>query len=85
MTYTVLWTPSAESELARLWTTAADRAQLTNAADALDAALARDPRALGESRGGETRIAVEPPLAVLFDIDEDDRIVRVWDLWQWPS
>jgi hypothetical protein len=83
MTYTVVWTPTAESELARMWSTATNRLPITNAANTPDAALARDPYSVGESRGGPTRIAFESPLAVLFDVDDDGRTVRVWDLWHW--
>jgi hypothetical protein len=83
--YTVEWLPSAEQELANLWNQAADRSEVAAAADAIDAALARDPLALGEARGGPTRIVFEVPLAVLFDVDVVARRVVVWDLWRWPA
>ena len=84
MKYLVEWLPSAEQELAALWNHASDRNEITAAADSLDAALARDPLALGESRGGRTRIVFQAPLAVLFDVDTLARKVTVWDLWRWP-
>jgi hypothetical protein len=84
MSYTVERTPSAEQELARLWTPAADRADVAAAADTLDLFLQRDPLAAGESRGGDTRIAFQPPLAILFDVDGPNRRVTVWDVWRWP-
>jgi hypothetical protein len=85
MKFTVVWLAGAEQELANLWNNAADRSQITAAADKIDAALARDPASFGESRGGNTRIALVAPLAVLFDVDELNRRVVVWDLWRWPS
>ena len=85
MKYTVEWLPSTEQELADLWNRAAERNEVTAAADAIDEALARDPLTLGESRGGRTRIAFHSPLVVLFDVDAVARKVTVWDLWRWPS
>ena len=85
MKYTVEWLPSAEQELADLWNHAADRNEVTAAANSVDAALSRDPLSLGESRGGKTRIVFDAPLAILFDVDVAARKVTVWDLWRWPS
>lgn len=84
MKYTVEWLPSVEQELAALWNSAPDRSDIAAAANNIDAALARDPLTLGESRGGRTRIAFLTPLAVLFDVDTAARMVTVWDLWRWP-
>ncbi len=82
--YTVSWSPSAERELADIWNKASDRAEITAAANEIDADLARDPLTLGEARGGHTRIVFVTPLAVLFDVEETDQSVRVWDVWRWP-
>ena len=84
MSDTVEWLPYAEQELADLWNHAADRADVAAAADGLDAQLQRDPLTVGEGRGGDTRIAFEPPLAILFDVDVASRHVTVWDVWRWP-
>jgi hypothetical protein len=83
--YQVRWRPSAEQALAELWTSAPDRAEVAKAADAIDALLERDPHAFGEERGQATRIGFVPPLVVLFDINDLDRMVFVWDIWRWPS
>lgn len=85
MNFTAEWLPSAEQELADLWVNATDRADVAAAADAIDAALARDPLSLGESRGGITRIAVVSPLGVLFDVQVSQRNVIVWDVWHSSS
>jgi hypothetical protein len=84
MKWIVRWRPSVENDLAALWNHASDRGDIAAAADAIDAALERDPLALGESRGGDTRIAMIAPLVVLFDVDSAKRSVTVWDLWRWP-
>jgi hypothetical protein len=80
--YTVVWSPDAEQELARVWNDATDRAGITNAANFLDRELARDPTSLGESRPGGIRIAHWLPLGVRFAVSEKDRIVRDVAVWQ---
>jgi hypothetical protein len=72
----------AEGRLADLWTAGPDRAAVTAAADTIDSMLARRPRDLGESRPGGTRILIEKPLAVLYEVVEDDRRVYVLDVWR---
>ncbi|OYV84609.1 MAG: hypothetical protein B7Z73_15120 [Planctomycetia bacterium 21-64-5] len=83
MKFTVAWRPGAEQELARLWTGATDHVDIAAAADTIDAALAREPLAFGESRRGATRLALVAPLAAPYDVDEPNRLVTVWDLWRW--
>ncbi len=82
MSYTVLWRPSPERDLAQIWIDSSDREQVAKAADALDDALRLDPVSLGESRGELSRIATESPLTILFDVYVDDRKVIVWDVWR---
>jgi plasmid stabilization system protein ParE len=82
--YRVEWLPTAEQRLAEIWNKASDRALVAAAADEIDAALARNPANLGESRRGKARIAFLKPLAVVFSVDEAIRRVRVWDIWRWP-
>lgn len=83
MSYTVIWKPAAEDELARLWTDGPDRADVAAAADRIDDLRRRNPEAEGESRSGALRILVLPPLAVHFKILADDRQVHVLDVWRW--
>jgi hypothetical protein len=70
--------PSAENDLAALWTSAPDRNAVAAAADAIDAALQQDPLSQGESRSGITRMMFQPPLAVCFDVYASERRVLVW-------
>jgi plasmid stabilization system protein ParE len=82
MNYTVLWRPSAEAQLADLWTSAADREAVSAAADEIDVVLQIDPANRGESRWDATRILIAPPLAVYFDVSQHDRLVIVWAVWR---
>jgi hypothetical protein len=77
MKYTVIWLKKAEDQLARLWTDASDRAAVTAAADTIDSLLRWRPAERGESRSERSRILIEGVLAVLFEINEEDRLVYV--------
>ena len=85
MTYTVVWRPSAEGTLAEIWTSAADRQAVTDAANAIDALLRVEPFEVGESRVANTRILTVLPLSVYYDVHQDDRLVAVWALWRVPK
>jgi hypothetical protein len=82
MKYTVLWIRRAEAKLAQIWSEAADRSQVTQAANAIDGDLGDDPENCGESRPDGLRIHILSPLAVTFRVEVDDRIVRVVDVWR---
>ena len=56
MTFTVVWKPTAERLLTKMWLAAADRQSITNAADTIDALLRSDPLTVGESREGNSRL-----------------------------
>ncbi len=82
MNYTVVWQPAAQGHLATIWTNAPDRGAVTAAANQIDIILGRDPFAqsqLGPDRGLIVRV---PPIAVGFDVSEDDRLVTVWAAWR---
>ena len=81
MRFTVLWSPSSERHLTRLWLAAEDRRAVRDAADLLDAALAERAHSLGESRSGNRRIAFAPPLGIEFEVLEEDRTVYVVAVW----
>ena len=82
MNYTVVWKPSAEEELTRIWMEAADRSAVTSAAGEMDRLLKTDPCHQGESRGGAMRVAFVPPLGVFFHVEEEDRLVSVVGVWR---
>jgi plasmid stabilization system protein ParE len=77
MTYEVVWTETAENQLADFWTGAADQAAVTRAADRIDALLGYDAPRMGEQRPGGRRVLIEEPLAAFYEVIEDDRRVRV--------
>lgn len=77
MNYTVVWLPSAEQALADLWTRGPDRDAVTAAANTVDSVLRRDPLRVGESRLGGHRILFMPPLMILYEVQELDRVVTV--------
>jgi plasmid stabilization system protein ParE len=77
MKYTVTWKPSVKERLADIWMTAPDRSAVTAAANSVDSLLRVDPLDRGESRGGITRVLVVLPLAVVYEVNEDDRQVQV--------
>ena len=77
MNYTVVWIPSAEAEMARLWTVAIARSAIASAADEIDDILGRTPYDVGESR--------EWPLAVSYVVRDDDRLVQVQEVWRYDT
>jgi hypothetical protein len=60
----------------------ADRDLVSVAANRIDADLGDDPYAHSESRTGSSRIMIVPPLAVGYDVSDDDRLVTVWAVWR---
>ncbi len=85
MTYTVLWVPGAERELARLWMDASRRREVSDAANAIDARLRSAPLDAGESREKGRRILLVPPLGVSFEASSGDRVVRVLHVWRFET
>lgn len=81
MKYTVVWKPAAEADLARIWSSAADRNLVSAAADEIDRLLRSFPHDQGESRSGAVRVMFVPPVGVFYEIAEEDRLVCVLALW----
>lgn len=78
MNYEVVWTPNAESDLAEAWLDAVDRSAVSRAAEAIDRALSRSPLAVGTAQTSSVdRIALARPIAVTFQVVEDDKRVIV--------
>ena len=77
MKWTVIYRPAAKRRLATLWLDAVNKQEVTDAADLIDQVLLTSPLTAGESREGNTRLLIVPPLAVLFDVYPDDRLVDV--------
>ncbi len=82
MIYTVIWKPFAERALTDIWTSSNDRSAVRDGADAIDSALRNTPYRVGESRAGNMRVVIAPPLAVRYAVFEADRIVEVDAVWR---
>ena len=85
MKWTVIWKPLAERTLAELWNENPARQELTDAANRIDALLKHSADIVGESREGNRRILLEPPLGVVYEVNELDRTVTVLAVWQLPA
>lgn len=82
MKWTVVYLNSADERLVNIWMNAPDQAEVTRAADLIDRRLRRDPYAFSESREANLRIMIEAPLAIGYDVSDDDRMVTVWSFWR---
>jgi plasmid stabilization system protein ParE len=83
--YTVTWKPSAKDRLTEIWMTAPDRSAVASAANTIDRLLGDNPLQRGESRSGTCRILVVEPLAVVYDVHELDRLVKVLSIRHAPG
>jgi hypothetical protein len=81
--FRVEWLPEAVSELADLWIKANSpfRQAITAAAHALDQELQSDPFRQSESREEDVRILFVDPLAILFEVDPQQRIIWILHVW----
>ncbi len=83
MRYTVLWTPSAERDLAEIWLRSPDREAIRSAADTLDSLLQVDAHLRGESRYESLRVVLAAPLGIDIEVDQDNRTVWVLRVWRY--
>ncbi len=82
MSWTVVWLGPAQNLLADIWMNAPNQQAVTDASNLIDAILRRDPYACSESRDGNSRVMIERPLGVGYDVSDDDRMVTVWSVWR---
>jgi hypothetical protein len=75
--YTVVWQPSAERELGDIWLKAQDQTKIAAAANRIDRDLQYHPIDVGESRDGNRRVMIVPPLTISYTIYEEDYLVKV--------
>ena len=81
MIYTVVWKSAAQDELADIWNSAQNRQSVTDAANQVDQLLKTAPHEQGEARSGTLRILFVEPIGVIFDVNDQDRIVSVVQVW----
>ena len=81
---TVRWTETARNELADFWLRAdsVGRRQIVAAAHAVDRRLQIDAGNEGESRPNGRRVLFEPPLGILFRVEQSGSAVDVLRVWQ---
>lgn len=80
--FLVEWIPVALDGAMELWMAADDRNAVTDAIEAIDRQLARDPLGAGESRPDDQRIMFALPLGVRYRVIEADRLGRVVAVWR---
>jgi hypothetical protein len=83
MNYVVRWLPTAEQRLADVWLNAPDRNAVTRAAHDIEQRLRHDPENNGESRSDGRRILFSDPLAVVYRVLSEDRLVEVLSVWRY--
>lgn len=80
MTFRVLWPERAMQSLAATFLAAraaGDTEAVNDAVVEAERLLARAPQTAGESRSGAIRLLIVAPVAVEFEVFEDDRVVVV--------
>jgi hypothetical protein len=84
MTYRVIFLDRATDQLAGVYLAAVEQgwdvAELNATLARMDAGLRRDPLHYGESRAGRTRVWVERPVTVHYEVHEDEQLVLVLTL-----
>jgi hypothetical protein len=85
MRYQVHWVSEAEEELASIWVRAEDRDLITRTAFSIDRMLGNNPENAGESRSGDRRVLLIPPLGVTFSVSPQDRVVLVLNVWRFDQ
>ena len=86
MNYEVVWTEVAENHLAAVWLAAPDQAAVSVAAHLIDQELAVRPLNVGDRRSSSVhRVVYRPPLAVEYEVIQDDSRVIVQAVFAAPS
>ncbi len=80
MRYVVVWTDAAAEQLAAAYLASrryGEAAAVTAAANRLDDLCRHNPTAIGESRSGHLRLLAERPLAVEFEVHDEEQAAVV--------
>jgi plasmid stabilization system protein ParE len=80
MSYSVIWTPEAEEQLAAVWMAAANPAAVTRAAERADLLLANDPLSSGTEFYGD-RLLTSGPLHIVYKVSPPRRSVIITMVW----
>jgi hypothetical protein len=88
MSLAVVWLDTADDQLAAAYLAAQERGAaeaVTEAAARLDLLLRTSPTSLGESRSRHQRWAIVRPLAVQFEVHDEEQVVIVTDVRYTPQ
>ena len=79
MKYSLTWSKNAEDALGTAWLSASpdQREAITLATNAIERELKLRPNDVGESRPDGRRMVISLPVALTYQVYEDDRLVRV--------
>lgn len=75
--YRVLWDSSLKATLLALWLETESTGDFSRNIASIEEALSTDPLSYGESRRGEERVAIFPPLTILYEVDETSKTVVI--------
>jgi succinyl-CoA synthetase beta subunit len=75
--FTVIWPKPLLGDLAGIWMESESRTAVTQAVQEIDSALVIDPTTKGTNLAEGLRKLDEPPLQVIFEVEELDRLVRI--------
>jgi hypothetical protein len=85
--FSIYRSQAAVTPLSEAWEQADDalRCAMLQASRRLDQQLHQAPQEQGESRDGQVRILFQTPLGVLFEVDEDKKLVRILRAWAYRA
>jgi hypothetical protein len=84
MKFTVVTSPVADHQLAKIWLDAIDRQAVTDAFDRIERLLKHNASQQGKEHPSGWRGLILPPLAVTFRVSEEDRLVRIMSVYYRP-
>ena len=81
--YSIYRSQAAAAPLAEAWelADATLREAILEASRLLERQLHQDPHEQGESRGAGVRILFQVPLGILYEVDDDKKLVRILRSW----
>lgn len=77
MNYKVQWMPTAVDQLGLLLADPAIQSAILRSVYRVDALLEYFPDLVGESREGDERVILDPPLTLYYRIDSNAKVVEV--------
>jgi mRNA-degrading endonuclease RelE of RelBE toxin-antitoxin system len=77
MIFTVVWTPSADDELADIWNNAPDQQAVADAANRIERELRSRPLDKVQHVHEGLYVYLVKPLLVVCEVESDDRIVLI--------